>query len=189
MRLIIKDYLLQLKEKDELDLLLCDLLFQMGYVTDNKPESGNRQYGVDIRAHNEHEVLLCVVKQGKLDRRNWDSGPNAVRQSLNEIMDVYTGLISGKDRDKLLHIAVVTNGMMDEALRPNWERYKATNTLWDNINVQIDFWNVDKLVDEIQVHLFDEHLFSGEMQKLLRRALYFVDESDYHYKTAYGTKK
>lgn len=180
MRLIIKDSLLQLKEKDELDLLLCDLLFQMGYVTDNKPESGNRQYGVDIRAHNKHEVLLCVVKQGNLDRRNWDSGPNAVRQSLNEIMDVYTGLINGKDRDKLLHVVVVTNGMMDEALRPNWERYNATNTLWDNINVQIVFWNIDKLADEIQVHLFDEYLFGGEMQKLLRRALYFVEENDYH---------
>ncbi len=98
MRLIIKDYLLQLKEKDELDLLLCDLLFQMGYITDNKPETGNRQYGVDIRAHNKHEVLLCVVKQGNLDRRNWDSGPNAVRQSLNEILDVYTGQSPEKSR-------------------------------------------------------------------------------------------
>ena len=63
MRLVIKDYLTLLKEKDELDLLLCDLLLQMGYLMDNKPETGNRQYGVDIRAYTETEVLLCVVKQ------------------------------------------------------------------------------------------------------------------------------
>lgn len=50
MRLVIKDYLSQLKEKDELDFLICDLLLQMGYITDNRPETGNRQYGVDIRA-------------------------------------------------------------------------------------------------------------------------------------------
>ncbi len=67
--------------------------------------------------------------------------------------------------------------MMDEALRQNWEGYR--KVLQDNSKVKIDFWNVDKLVDEIQVHLLDEHLFSGEMQRLLRRALYFVEESDY----------
>lgn len=177
MRLIIKDYLLQLKEKDELDLLLCDLLFQMGYITDNKPESGNRQYGVDICAHSKYEVFLCVVKQGNLDRKNWDSGPNAVRQSLNEIIDVYTGMITEKEKDKLLHIVVATNGMMDEAVRPNWEGYK--KTLQNNSNIKIDFWNLDKLVNEIQIHLFNERLFSGEMQRLLRRALYFIEESDY----------
>lgn len=43
MRLILKDYLLQLREKDELDLLLCDLLLQMGYITilAQKLETGN----------------------------------------------------------------------------------------------------------------------------------------------------
>ena len=44
MRLIIKDYLLCLREKDELDLLLCDLLLQMGYATDSQPKTGSRQY-------------------------------------------------------------------------------------------------------------------------------------------------
>ena len=65
--------MLQLKEKDELDLLLCDLLLQMGYITDNRPETGNRQYGVDIRAHNQREILLCVVKQKNIDRKLWDA--------------------------------------------------------------------------------------------------------------------
>ena len=63
MRLVIKDYLLQLKEKDELDLLLCDLLFQMGYITDKRPKTGNRQYGVDIRAYNDNEILLMLRKE------------------------------------------------------------------------------------------------------------------------------
>ena len=66
MRLIIKDYLLQLTEKDELDFLIGDLLLQMGYATDNQPKTGNRQYGVDIRAQNEEEILLCVIKQGDI---------------------------------------------------------------------------------------------------------------------------
>ena len=56
MRLIIKEYISQLKEKDELDLLLLELLVQNGYVADNIPRTGNRQYGVDIQLHNEDEI-------------------------------------------------------------------------------------------------------------------------------------
>lgn len=128
MRLIIKDYLLQLKEKDELDLLICDILLQMGYVTDNQPKTGNRQFGVDIRAHNDEEILLLVIKQGDLTRKVWDADQNAVRQSLDEIQDSYLNYINGADRNKKLHIIVATNGMIDEATRPNWEGYKAHNT-------------------------------------------------------------
>ncbi|MDK2866523.1 MAG: hypothetical protein PWP38_838 [Clostridiales bacterium] len=179
MRLVIKDYLIHLKEKDELDLLLCDLLLQMGYITDSKPETGNRQYGVDIRAHNEDEVVLCVVKQGNLNRKNWDADQNAVRQSLDEIKDVYIKLIHGVEREKRLHIAVVTNGVMEETVRPNWEGYVSQNTEWDGLNVLIEFWNIDKLVDDIQKYLFDEHIFDTNLQDLLRRALYFIGESDY----------
>lgn len=179
MRLVIKDYLLQLKEKDELDLLLCDLLFQMGYITDNRPETGNRQYGVDIRAHNENEILLSIVKQGNLNRKNWDADQNAVRQSLNDIQDTYVEFIKGKDREKKLHIIVTTNGVIDEAARPSWEGYVSHNTMWSGMKVQIEFWNVDKLVDDIQKYLFDEHIFGAKMQRFLRKALYFIDESDY----------
>lgn len=179
MRLIIKDYLACLKEKDELDLLLCDLLLQMGYVTHNVPKTGNRQYGVDIRADNENELLLFVIKQGDMNRKNWDDGQNAVRQSLNEIRDCYMSLINGSDRNKKLSIIVATNGVMDEATRPNWEGYKKENILWDGISVELVFWDIDKITSHIQKSLFDEHLFGNEMRSLLRRALYYVEESDY----------
>ena len=180
MRLIIKDHLLQLKEKNELDMLLCDVLLQMGYITDNRPETGNRQYGVDIRAHNDNEIFLFVVKQGNLNRKNWDADQNAVRQSLNEIHDCYIKLlIKDKDRAKLLRVVVVTNGVMDEAVQPNWEGYVTHNTIWDGMRVQIEFWNIDKLTDDVQKYLFDEHIFGFEMQGLMRRALYFLGESDY----------
>lgn len=179
MRLIIKDYLLQLKEKDELDLLLCDLLLQMGYITDNRPKTGNRQYGVDIRAHNEESIILCTVKQGDLNRKNWDSDPNSVRQSLNEIHDCYLGFLTEHDRQKNLRIIVATNGMMDEAVSPNWEGYVKQNTLWQGLPVNIEFWNIDKITDLVQNHLFDEHIFDTDTQSSLRRALYYIGDGDY----------
>lgn len=182
MRLIIKDYLLQLKEKDELDLLLCDLLLQMGYATDSQPKTGSRQYGVDIRAHNSKEVLLCVVKQGNIDRRNWDADPNAVRQSLDEIKDVYIEFIKNDLHGKKLHIVVTSNGVIDEAVFPNWSSYIKHNDLWGNIPVEIEFWDIDALVIAVQNRLLNEHMFDERMRTLLRKALYFIDESDYHNK-------
>jgi len=179
MRLVIKDYLMQLKEKDELDLLLCDLLLQRGYITDNKPETGNRQFGVDIHAHNKNEVLLCVVKQGDLDRKNWDSNQNSVRQSLNEIKDVYVEWIKGGEREKKLRIAVVSNGVIKEAVKPAWEGYVSQNIRWSEMEVKIEFWNIDRLVEDIQKYLFGERIFGVEMQGLLRKALYFIGEGNY----------
>jgi len=177
--LIIKDFLSQLKEKDELDFLLCDVLFQMGYTTENKPKTGVRQYGVDIRAHKGEEILLCVIKQGNLNRSNWNDGQNAVRQSLDEIHDCYLNQIVGQDRNKKLHIVVASNGMIDEAVRPNWEGYRNQNTNWDGISVILDFWNIDKITELVQRNLCNEYLFDSNIQTLLRRSLYFIDVGNY----------
>lgn len=179
MRLVIKDYLSQLKEKDELDFLICDLLLQMGYITDNRPETGNRQYGVDIRARKGKEILLGVIKQGRLNRTNWDSGPNAVRQSVNEIRDTYIRQMTEEDQKKQIRIVVITNDMMDEAVRIAWDSYVDENAKWGRKNITMEFWNIDKLVDDVQKYLFEENLFGTEWQSTLRKALYFIEESDY----------
>lgn len=46
--LILEDYLASLKEKDELDVLLSDLLKLDGYTVKSLPKTGERQYGVDL---------------------------------------------------------------------------------------------------------------------------------------------
>lgn len=179
MRLIIKDYLLCLREKDELDLLLCDLLLQMGYATDSQPKTGSRQYGVDIRAHNDEEILLCVVKQGNMDRRIWSADPNAVRQSLEDIRDVYMRFLRSELRGKRLHIAVVSNGVIEETVYPNWTGYVDSNVEWDGVPVQLEFWDINMLVLMVQEHLLNECMFEEAMRSQLRKALYFVEEGDY----------
>ena len=50
MRLIISQFLRTLRERDEFDRLLPDLLLAMGYVSLAKPQTGVRQYGVDLAA-------------------------------------------------------------------------------------------------------------------------------------------
>lgn len=179
MRLVIKDYLLQLKEKDELDLLLCDLLLQMGYNTDNIPKSGNRQFGVDIQAHRENEILLCVVKQGNINRNIWESGPNSVRPSINEILDVYLHNLSPIDQKKEIQIVVASNGVLEENVKQNWNGFIREKKSYNGKEIIINFWGIDDIVNYVEKFLFDEYLFTQSMHTALRKALYFVGELDY----------
>ena len=179
MRLIVKDYIAQLKEKDELDLLLCELYNQKGYIPDNIPKTGNRQYGVDIQMHNASEILLFVIKQGNIDRSTWDSNQNSVRESLDEIRDAYLNMLTTAERKKKIKIIVATNGLREESIRPNWNGYVNRNSSWNGKKIEICFLGIDEIVQLIQEELFNEYLFDKTVQSALRKALYFVGESDY----------
>ena len=165
MKLILKDYLLQLKEKDELDLLLCDLLLQSGYVTDTVPKTGNRQFGVDIQAHKENELLLCVVKQGNINRKVWSDGQNSVEQSLNEILNVYLRNLAPRDQKRKFHIAVITNGVLEEAVKLDWDGFADRNQMWNGKKIDYDFWGIDCIVEKAENNLFDEYLFSSDLHE------------------------
>ena len=169
---------MQLKEKDELDYLLCDLLLQKGYVIDSIPKTGNRQYGVDIQAHSRSELLLFVVKQGNIDRKVWDTDPNAVRQSIDEIIDVHLSLLP--QRKSKTTIIVTTNGIMEENVKLNWEGYIKKQTQNNkNKDFSITFWSIDEITEQVQQFLFNEYLLPKEIQSSLRKALYFIGERDY----------
>ncbi|TRX61169.1 hypothetical protein FNH22_03695 [Fulvivirga sp. M361] len=121
MKLVLKDYIESLREEGELDSLLTDLLWGMGFTILTKPKKG-RQYGVDIAAfgkdfqdNHKKKVFLITVKQGDFDRNNWDSGKNAIRPSLNEIIDVYIPTQLNKRYAKYkIKIIVACNGDLDQ---------------------------------------------------------------------------
>ena len=180
MKLITRDYLFSLKEKDELDLILCDLCFQMGYILASIPKTGNRQYGVDIAASNSNEILLFVVKQGNLTRTTWDNDQNSVRQSLNDIKDNYFHCnLKLKETTKTIKIVVATNGYMDEAVKSAWKGYTANEMWFEGIKIKYEFWGIEEITNYVLDHLFNEKLFDFETQSNMRKALYYVDECDY----------
>ena len=113
MRLIVKEYIAQLREKDELDILLSRIYEQKGFVADSQPKTGNRQFGVDIQMHNSKELVFFVVKQGNIDRKVWSSDANAVRQSLDEIKDVAINQLTASERKKKIKIRVASNGYIE----------------------------------------------------------------------------
>ncbi|MEI8572892.1 hypothetical protein U737_00135 [Methylomonas sp. LW13] len=182
MKLVISEYLRTLKERDELDRLLPDLLLEMGYVPVARPQTGNRQYGVDIAARGKNadtgidELLLLVVKQGDISRSEWDSGNQAVRQSINEIFDVYLrSHLEPQDKDRTIRIVVVTSGELKQNVLASWSGFVSEN----QDKAKIEFWGADAIAALIEKHLLDENVFHDEDRRDLRRALALSGDSEY----------
>ncbi|AMK76913.1 MULTISPECIES: hypothetical protein [Methylomonas] len=182
MKLVISEYLRTLKERDELDRLLPDLLLEMGYVPVARPQTGNRQYGVDIAARGKNaetgsdELLLLVVKQGDIGRSEWDSGNQSVRQSINEIFDVSSkSNLEPQDKERSIRIVVATGGDMKQTVQENWKGFVNNN----QAKACIEFWGADVIATLIEKYLLDEHVFLDEDRRDLRRALALSGDSEY----------
>jgi hypothetical protein len=181
LKLIIAEYLRTLKERDELDRLLPDLLLEMNYVLVARPQTGNRQYGVDIAARGvneegKNELLLLVVKQGDIGRREWERTDQAVRQSINEIFDVYLrSHIEPDDVRRSIRILVVTNGELKQTIQASWSGFVSDN----EDKAKIEFWGTDKIASLVDKHLLDEHIFVDQDRHDLRRALALAGDAEY----------
>lgn len=182
MKLVISEYLRSLKERDELDRLLPDLLLEMGYVPVARPQTGNRQYGVDIAARGNNaetgvnELLLLVVKQGDIGRSEWDSGNQSVRQSINEIFDVSSkSNLEPQDKERSIRIVVATGGDLKQTVQENWKGFVSNN----QDKACIEFWGADVIATLIEKYLLDEHVFLDEDRRDLRRALALSGDSEY----------
>ncbi|MCA3030050.1 MAG: hypothetical protein ING66_15825 [Rhodocyclaceae bacterium] len=182
MKLIIGEYLRTLRERDELDRLLPDLLVEMGYVPIARPQTGNRQYGVDLAVRGSNpktgadELLLLVIKQNDIGRSEWDGGTNSVRQSISEIFDAYLrSHVSPEDEGRPVRIVVVTNGELKQTVQASWSGFVHEN----KERAAIEFWGADHLSELIEQHLMDEHLFLDLDRKQLRRALALSGDGDY----------
>jgi hypothetical protein len=182
MKLVIAEYLRTLKERDELDRLLPDLLVEMGYVPVARPQTGNRQYGVDIAARGKNpetgddELMLLVVKQGDIGRSEWDGNSQAVYQSINDIFHVYLkSHLEPQDQSRSVRIIVATSGELKQTVQPSWSGYVTDN----QAKAIIEFWGADAIATLIENYLLGEHIFHDEDRRDLRRALALSGDSEY----------
>ncbi len=186
MRLIISQFLRTLRERDEFDRLLPDLLLAMGYVPLAKPQTGVRQFGVDLAAVGKsaadgvEEVLLLVIKQGDLGRRDWDNGePTSVRPSLNEVLDVYlTKLVAPEHAGLRKTIVLATTGDLKQDVETNWTGFKEQNSA----RATFDFWGADRVSDLVERFMLDENLFAPSDRADLRRSLALASDSEYDFR-------
>ena len=182
MKLIIKQYLASLKERDELDALLPDLLSQMGLNVFSRPGKGTSEKGVDVAAvggldGGNGKIYLFSVKSGELNRKSWDGDPlKALRPSLNQILDAYIPTrLPHEHQGKEIVICLCFGGDIQVQVRDEVKGYIQTYT---KECLSFEEWNGDKLADLILSFFLREDLLPPDIRPHLRKSLALLDEPE-----------
>lgn len=177
---MLKKYLASLKERDELDAILPDLLSQMGLNVFIKPSRGFKEYGVDIAAVGSingdvDKVYLFSVKEKNLTRSTWiGDSEQSLRWSLDEIQDSFIdSRIPLEHKTKPVVIGLCFGGHISTGIRQDVTGYIRKNT---RENLSFEEWNGDKLAGLILEHMFTEALFPIGWQPLLHKSIALIDE-------------
>jgi hypothetical protein len=188
LKLVIRDFLASLKEREELDAILPDLLSSLGFTVYSRPQRGTVQHGVDIAAvgnddHGEEKVFLFSVKQGDLTRQEWDAPLQGLRSSLNEIRDAYiTSRIPPKYKDLKIVVCLCFGGDIQEQVRPVVTGYMEQNT---TDRISYEEWNGDKIAGLLLRGILREEILPKQFRTNFQKAVAVVDQPEtayFHFK-------
>jgi len=183
MRLIVKEFIAKLRERNELDVLLPELLSEMGILPKSEPQRGTRQYGVDIAAagtdpiDHQKKLFLFVVKPGNIGRTEWSaSTPQSVKPSLEQVLETYLNISIPSEHKHLPKVVVLAiNGLMKEEIKVDWSQF----TLNHQQKAEIRLWDLNVITDYVLDNLLDETLFTEMDRSALRKALALAGEIEY----------
>ncbi len=184
MKLLIKEYLASLKERNELDAILPDLLSEIGLHVFSRPAIGVRQNGVDVAAcgidqDGIRKVFLFSVKSGDLTRQDWDGSIQALRSSLNEIIDSYIPQRIPKQYSNLpIAICICVGGDIDQNVDADLRNYTTRNS---KEGIEFQEWDGDRLADLLMSAVLSEQLLGKEARSLFRKAVAMLDEPSASY--------
>lgn len=190
-RLIVLDYLSNLKEKDELDYIFPFLLDQLKFkiIKNVTASRGQSEYGIDTMAvkvdkDNIKKLFIFQLKGG--EDKDIDSyvffKKDGIRESLMQVK--YDNFIDSilEIKDLPRKIIIVHNG----ELKANFESTYNGCIQKEFISQgwEVDRWDINKLKSLFSKHLLNEYIFvKPEFLSLLKKALAFIDvpENDFKY--------
>lgn len=181
MKLLVRQYVASLRERGELDAILPDLLTELGFDVISRPSVGARQYGVDIAAvgrdeDGERKLFLFSVKQGDLTRADWDGSAQALRPSLDEILEIYLRLRVARQHQKLkVVICLCFGGDVVEAVQDNVIGYVEAH---ETERVSFKIWNGDVIASQLTKGILRESLLPAELRTSFQKAVAMVDEPE-----------
>lgn len=182
LQLLVADYLSLMKESGELDAFMPLLIASMDHQVLHTAQRGVREQGVDMASVGKNDdgrktLFMWVLKCGNIGRSEWNVGPQSIRHSLEDLVDVYVrGNIPPEHKKLPRKAMVVTNGEFSSNVLQNMtghfesmkERYGLEVVAINNSVLAA--WTVD--------HLFDEHILPAERRMLFRRVLANVSQPD-----------
>ena len=181
MKLIFLEYLASLKERGELDVIMPDLLSEIGFTIFSRPAIGTKQHGVDVAAvgpghEGERTLFLISIKAGDLRRSDWDDGKQSLRSSLNQILDVYIeSHIPRRYADLPVIVVLCIGGDLHEDVRTDVEGYMKRNTKG---HLRYELWNGDHLSDLLLSGILRENALPDSWRSDFRKSVALVDEPD-----------
>lgn len=180
-QLVLSHYLACLRERDELDALLPELLKAMGHSVLSRPQIGVPQAGVDVVStkgdeNGAGEVFLFVIKFGDVGRDDFYGGKQAIDPSIREACnDFVRNRLPEPLRPLRKRIVLLTNGVLKQEAQAGFAAL--SHDVAERPLCSLEFWGTDQLTPLIEQHLFDETLLLFKGKSDLRAALAGLEES------------
>ena len=180
-QLVLSHYLAGLRERNELDVLLPELLKAMGHNVLSRPQVGPGQAGVDVLstktgADGIDEVYVYIIKFGNVGRADLYGGPQSIDPSIREACnDFLRNRLPEPLKPLRKRIVLVSNGVLLQEAQAGFAAQTAdiaTRPL-----CSLEFWGSDQLTPWIEQYLFDETLLLARGKSDLRAALAGLEES------------
>lgn len=175
LRLLLEDFLGLMREEGELDVYLPLLLSGMGHELVYRAQKGTRQYGVDISsvgkdADGKRKLFLWLVKCGDIGRRDWNTGAQSIRQSIDDVGDTYLRTHVAPQHARLPRkLVILTNGDFNAALNLTITSFLES---WsERHGVEAKMANGSTLAAWTEEYLLDENVLPPGNRALLRRML------------------
>ena len=180
-RLVLTHYLATLRERDELDELLPELLVAMGHNVLSRAQVGVPQGGVDVlsslsASDGAEEAFLFIIKFGDIGREDLYASAQAIQPSVREASTEYVqNRLPANLRGGRKRLVVLSNGEWKQAAQGGFK------VLSDEVATQpgcsLEFWGIDQLATLIEAHLLDESLLLKAGRDHLRAAIATLDDS------------
>lgn len=186
MNLVFKQYVAALRERDELDVVLPDLLSELGYNVISRPGRGTDQAGVDVLAvgpgdaNGKEKLYAFTIKKGDLTRDDWSKTHQSLKSSIDDIIFVYfRSRVPSQYKHLEKVICICFGGDVAEPLR---DRLTGLTEIYSQQhNVTFEEWNGDKLAELLSTGVLREQLVSKNLRSCFQKAVAMLDEPEVSY--------
>lgn len=181
-KLVLSHYLAGLRERNELDALLPELLTAMGHSVLSVAQVGVNQAGVDVvstypDAEGKKVVYLFVIKFGDVGREAFFGGQQAIQPSIREASGTY---IRSRLQEEFRHcekkIILLSNGLLKQEAQESFAAL--TEEVAERPLQKLEFWGTYQLTPFIEEHIFNEALLLAKGTGDLRAALATLEQTD-----------